>query len=303
MSSLLENIPTWVESAPAAERNFRKAVHVVLHAIATDRRLSQLLCLKGGILMALHYRSERYTTDIDFSTKDPFSVSAEEETKALLETRLASASEDLGYDIDCRLQRWDVQPGRDKTYVSIFMKVGYAVRGSRAHPRLIRGESAETVSIDYNYLESIPQIEEVSIGSDGVLRVYALPTLVAEKIRSLIQQPIRKRNRRQDVYDLRHLLLERPELYGDECRRIVVEDIIIKCADRDVPVGPTSLNQKDVHDMALKEYNFLQDEISGELPEFEEAYELVRSYFSNLPWPLLSDNANADSGIPADLSI
>lgn len=291
MSSLLENIPAWVDGAPVSEKSFRQAVHIILHAIATDKRLSDLLCLKGGILMALHYKSERFTTDIDFSTKEPFSIDAEEEIKELLSTRLVAASESLSYDIDCRLQSWSVQPGRDKTYVSIFMKVGYAKRGSRAHPRLIQGQAAETVSIDYNYLESIPQIEEVSIGSDGVLRVYALPTLVAEKIRSLIQQPIRKRNRRQDVYDLRHLLHSRPELYGDTCKRIVVEDIIIKCADRDVPVDRRSLDQKDVHDMALKEYDTLQDEISGDLPNFEETYELVRSYFSDLPWPEADDEA------------
>lgn len=289
MSSLLQNIPAWVDDAIPSERGFRQAVHIILHAIATHKRLSELLCLKGGILMALHYQSERFTADVDFSTKDHFSTAAEEEIRTILVERLAVASEDLPYDVDCRLQKWDVQPGRDKTYVSIIMKIGYAKRGSRDHPRLLKGQATSTVSIDYNYLESIPQIEEVSLGSDGVLRLYALPTLVAEKIRSLIQQPIRNRNRRQDVYDLRHLLQCRPELYGPGYKKIVVEDIILKCADREVPVDRTSLDQKEVRDMASKYYGTLQDEISGDLPDFEETYELVRTYFTSLPWPESSD--------------
>lgn len=236
--------------------------------------------------MALHYDSPRFTTDIDFSTREPFSINAEEKIKALLTKRLAEAADRLPYDIECRLQGWKVQPGRDEkyTYVSIYMKIGYAVRGSKEHLRLLSGQAYEAVSIDYNYLESIPQVEEVSLGEDGILRVYALPTLVAEKIRSLIQQPIRKRNRRQDIFDLRHLLETRKELFNEACKLTVLQDIKIKCADRDVPVGLDSLDQQDIHDMALKEYSTLEAEIDGPLPPFEETYDLVRRYYRDLPW-------------------
>ncbi|UQQ17142.1 nucleotidyl transferase AbiEii/AbiGii toxin family protein [Xanthomonas arboricola] len=285
MSSLLTNIPEWVTAARKDEKGFREAVHIILDTIAADTRLSELLCLKGGILMALHYESLRYTTDIDFSTSKAFSIDAEHEIKALIEKRLAEAGDRMPYDTECRLQGWSVQPGRDKTFVTIKMTVGYAPRGTREHLRLLRKQAPKALSIDYSYLESIPQFEEVSLGSDGVLRVYALPTLVAEKIRSLLQQPIRGRNRRQDIFDLQHLLNHRAELYSPDCQKTVIEDIIIKCEDRNVPVDKDSFDQPAIHDMALSDYGSMADEIEGELPEFEEAFAKVRDYFRGLPWP------------------
>jgi predicted nucleotidyltransferase component of viral defense system len=284
MSSSLSNIPEWVGRAPISERNFRRAVHVVLVAIAGDRRLSNLLCMKGGILMALHYDSPRFTTDIDFSTPDSFTEEAETEVVALLTQRLAAVSDEMGYDIDCRLQGWKVKPSRSKTYVSIFMSVGYAERGRPEHGKLMRGQSPHTVSLDYNFRESIPQVEEVLLGNDGTLRVYALPTLIAEKFRSLLQQPIRNRNRRQDVFDIFHLLQERANLYIDACRLTVLDDLRIKCADRDVPVDKGSLSQPEVREMAFKEYETLATEVDGDLPPFDEAFAVAESYYLSLPW-------------------
>lgn len=284
MSSLIANIPEWVKNAPAEDKGFREAVHIILETIATDARLSELLCLKGGILMALHYKSQRHTTDIDFSTDKEFSIDAEEEIKALIETRLAEAADRMPYDTECRLQRWKVQPGRDKTFVTIQMKVGYAIRNTREHEKLMRGNGVKTVSIDYSYLESIPEFEEISLGSDGVLRVYAIQTLVAEKIRSLLQQPIRGRNRRQDVFDLHHLLNTRPELYSQEYKETVLQAIIIKCADRQVPVDQNAYDNPAIHDMALADYHSMDDEVVGDLPDFEEAFTQIKDYFRQLPW-------------------
>jgi predicted nucleotidyltransferase component of viral defense system len=240
--------------------------------------------MKGGILMALHYDSPRFTTDIDFSTPDSFTEKAEAEVVALLKDRLAVVSDETGYDIDCRLQGWKVKPSRSKTYVSIYMSVGYAERGRPEHTKLIRGQSPHTVSLDYNFRESIPQVEEVAIGADGTLRVYALPTLMAEKFRSLLQQPMRNRNRRQDVFDIFHLLQERESLHIDACRRTVLGDLLIKCADRDVPVNRAALSQPEVRDRAFKEYDTLAAEVDGALPPFDEAFAVVEKYYLSLPW-------------------
>lgn len=288
MSSFLQNIPEWVKNAPVEQRNFRRAVHIVLEAIAKDKRLSELLCMKGGILMALHYDSPRFTTDIDFSTPEAFTEFAEKEVIKLMAERLVTVSTDLGYDIDCRLQGHKIKPSRSKTYVSIFMSIGFAERGRPEYAKLLRGQSPHTVSIDYNFKESIPQVEEVSIGLDGKLRVYALPTLVAEKLRSLLQQPIRKRYRRQDVFDIYHLLNERQQLHVEACKLAVLEDLIVKCADRDVPVGVESIDQPAIHDMAEKDYETLKSEVFGPLPDFDEAFAHVSAYYRSLPWSKLN---------------
>lgn len=285
MSSLLRNIPEWVASSPPEQRNFRRAVHSILEAISSNERLSRLLCMKGGILMALHYSSPRFTTDIDFSTPERFTDAVEKEVTSLLSERLIEITDQLGYDIDCRLQGWKVQPSREKTYITIQMKVGFAERGKPEHKKLISNQSPHVVSIDYSFMESIPEVEEVSLGDDGILRVYGLSTLVAEKIRSLLQQPIRNRTRRQDVFDLNFLLAERPILQDIEHKRRVLDAILAKCADRDVPVAAHSMDQEAIYTMAVKDYETLSVEIEGnDLPKFEEAFDQIREYYKSLPW-------------------
>lgn len=286
MSSLLTNIPRWVEEADASNVTFRQAVHSVLEGIARNQRLRSLLCMKGGILLALHYDSPRFTTDIDFSTPEPFSTTAEEETTQLLSDALISITEELGYDIDCRLQGYRVQPGRDKTFVTIEMRIGYALKGTKAHARLLDGQSPNVLSVDYSFCESIPEVEEVDLSEDGTLRVYSLPTLVAEKFRSLLQQPIRRRTRRQDIFDLHYLLKERPELQAESCKARVLADLLVKCEDRNIVPTQDSMEQQEVHDMAAQDYDTLQDELAeGQLPEFERAFLEVVQYYRNLPWP------------------
>lgn len=287
MSSLLTDIPRWVEEAATpTQRGFRRAIHCVLDAIATDERLRQLLCMKGGILMALHYDSPRFTTDVDFSNPSPFTAEAEKEVVALLSQALVNTPERLGYDIDCRLQSHEPDPGRDKTYVNLKMKIGYAEKGTAIHRRLMSGMSPQVISIDYNFCESIPEVEEVEISEDGTLRVYGLPTLVAEKFRSLLQQPSRNRTRRQDVFDLNYLLLNRPALHEEGSKRLVVSDIRTKCADREMKVDIASFDDPQVRELSEKDYQTLETELPGQLPDFNEIFEAVSAYYRGLPWGL-----------------
>lgn len=285
MSSLLTDIPSWIaEANTREERNFRRAIHIVLDAIATHQRLRQLLCMKGGILMALHYDSPRFTTDVDFSNPAPFTPDVEQEVVTLLSAALIDAPERLGYDIDCRLQSHHPDPGRDKTYVNLKMKIGYAEKGTPVHRRLIAGMSPISVSIDYNFCESIPEVEEVEISEDGTLRVYGLPTLVAEKYRSLLQQPSRNRTRRQDVYDLDYLLRNRVVLHDPTCKATVVNDIRLKCAERNVSAKSDSFDDPRVRELSEKDYKTLEAELPGQLPEFDDIFENVADYYRTLPW-------------------
>jgi predicted nucleotidyltransferase component of viral defense system len=284
MSSLLIDIPSWVQEAPGGRSNFRQAIHCVLEAIAHDPHLRELLCMKGGILMALHYDSPRFTNDIDFSTPQEFDTAIESEVVERLKDALAGSPERLGYDLDCRLQSYSVQPSRKGSFVTIEMKIGYATKGTQLHKRLLNGKSPHVVGVDYSFNETIPEVEVVEI-EDGSLRVYALPTLVAEKLRSLLQQPIRNRTRRQDVYDLNHLLNERPALLNADCRKAVLDDLKIKCADRGILPLQNSFDDPKIRDLAQANYTSLADELAdGLLPPFDEIYPRVVDYYRSLPW-------------------
>lgn len=289
MSNLLTDIPDWVSRSGAGERNFRSAVHTILHAIASDPVLSRKLYMKGGILMALRYESPRFTTDIDFSTPEAFEPSHKDEVERLLSKQLSAASEELPYDLECRLQSIRIKPRQGGTYASIRMTVGYAPRGTAEHARLLRGEAPRTISIDYNFFENVPFAEELSVGEDEAILIYALPTLVAEKYRSLLQQPIRNRYRRQDVYDLKFLLDRRAILADEDCKATVLDALKIKCEDRSVPLTEESMDDDAVRSRAAQEYATLNDELPEPAPEFEASFQQVRDYFRSLPWQKIQE--------------
>ena len=285
MSSLLPDIPAWVAQAPAGEREFRQAVHVLLHAVATSPQLSRSLCMKGGILMALHYRSERYTSDIDFSTPDPFTIEAEEEFRDALERALAIAPETLGHDLDCRVQSFKVDPGHDKTFVTLRLKVAYARPSTPAHKRLAAGQGAQVLGLDYSFNESIPDQEFVEIDDTGTLRVYGLGTLVAEKLRALLQQVVRGRNRRQDIYDLDFLLRTQPQMQSPSFKARLLGGLVIKCRERGVDPAPDTFDDPKVRAHAEADYSSLVQELpEGKLPSFEESFDAVAAFYRSLPW-------------------
>ena len=68
-------IENWVQESidnrsVAAQKDFRHAVHIILKAISLSENLSKSMIFKGGMLLGIKYQSERYTTDLDFSTAE-----------------------------------------------------------------------------------------------------------------------------------------------------------------------------------------------------------------------------------------
>lgn len=274
----------WISAANGpGERAFRQAIHTVVTAIARNHELRDSSYLKGGILLALRYASTRYTTDLDFSNIAPYSEGHGQAIMDALTSTLPVIVEELGYDLDCRLQSYDVQPSPNHTYVNLEMKVGYALKGSAAHRRLERGQAANTLSIDYNFLESVPEKELIEVGKDGTLRVYALTTLIAEKFRALMQQTLRNRIRRQDIYDLNYLIQKFGPFTGAEKTRIL-EVLIAKCEERDFTPTPSSMADRDLRQRAQVEYANLAVEVEGALPDFDSSFGRVQAFFESLPW-------------------
>ncbi|WP_293504836.1 nucleotidyl transferase AbiEii/AbiGii toxin family protein [Roseateles sp.] len=85
--------------------------------------------------------------------------------------------------------------------------------------RLNAGQSAKAIQIDCSFNEWASDVEEGDVDG-GVLAMYAYHDLIAEKLRSVLQQPIRNRARFQDIYDL-CLLLDCID-FNDEDRSLVL---------------------------------------------------------------------------------
>jgi len=283
------DIAKWVEAATTnTDRDFRCAIHTVIAAMASDEDLAQASFMKGGILLALRYHSPRYTTDIDFSTPKGYSKEAENELLARLQRGLASMSEQLGYELECRVTSFradpPIKPHFTHFWVNLKVTIGYARRGTPAHRRLLSGAINTVIQMDYSFDERVPAEDVYQVDSQGQLQVYALSTLIAEKYRAWLQQAIRKRTRRQDVYDL-HFLLTRLEVMSEDFRREVLEVLRIKAEDRKVECTRASFREPELIARARQDYPTLADELGEEdLPDFDIAFERVRDYYERLPW-------------------
>lgn len=88
-------------------------------------------------------------------------------------------------------------------FSAIKLKVGYADQGTAAHEALIEGRAATAIEVDisFNEPQTEPRIPAIPGGAE--LLAYSFTDLIAEKPRAMLQQVVRRRNRRQDVYDPR----------------------------------------------------------------------------------------------------
>jgi predicted nucleotidyltransferase component of viral defense system len=278
-------ITEWVEQAEESQREFRQGVHTILAAIANDPQLKASMVIKGGILLAVRYHSHRYTRDIDFSTSKKLDEIDTDQIKEALNTGFIKTAEALGYELDCRVQSCRVQPASqpDASFPSIKITVGYAYKGSNKHKRLLVNQSPTSISIDYNLNELMPNLETLDIGQGDQLRAYTLTDLIAEKLRSLLQQKIRNRTRRQDIFDLRLLIEKYPDLDNVE-KQGILKSFIEKSESRDITPNQNSLDDTETRKRSQEDYLTLTDEIEGDLPDFDETYDAVNKFYKSLPW-------------------
>lgn len=280
------DIKEWINLAPDITiRRFRQAVHTILAAIAGSPALQTNMIMKGGVLLALGYRSPRYTKDIDFSTaikRPDFDL---EHFRTLFDASLIDVVEFLGYGLDCRVQRCTQKPkGDDHTFPTIQLHIGYATKGSANHKRLLAYKSTEVIRIDYSLNEPVEETELFELEEGNTIRTYSLVELISEKFRALLQQEVRNRIRRQDIYDLHYVLNEHPLCNTPAKKERILARLIEKSRIRSLQVDSLAMSNSEIRRRSEAEYNMLSSEIDGELPPFDEVYALVETFYCSLPW-------------------
>ena len=280
-------IAQWVEAAnDRTQKEFREAVHTVLSAIAQDQNLRANMVLKGGILLAIRYHSHRYTKDIDVSTSlHPRDGLTLDDVKTWLDTSLTTAVDALDYDLDCRVQRIRQEPKnlQDPSYPALHISIGYAYRGTPKHNKLQNSQSPSVVRIDYSLNEPLPNIDTSTLGVEQDLRVYALTDLIAEKLRALLQQPVRGRTRRQDIYDL-NMIFERMDDFDGVERGKILASLCEKALSRGIEVHADAFDVPAIRVNAATDYDRLAEEIQGDLPDFDRSFDRVAAFYRSLPW-------------------
>ncbi len=282
------DIAEWVDSAkadPVALKQ-RQATEVILSAIANSTKLQSTMLLKGGVLMGIVYRSPRQTTDIDFTTTLENGDDIDTFFKEQLNNAFPSAAAALGYiDLTIRVQTVKKWPRKKDSnhgsYPALNVKIGFATRGSKEEKRLNEGKCSSIIQMDISFYENPKHIQILKLTNGEDLVAYSLIELISEKLRSLLQQAIRNRNRRQDIYDLFRLL-------NNEQTQIIDKETLLKafmasCAVREITPNRNSLNDQEIRKRSSADWNTLKLEI-GELPDFDECYDKVNKFYKQLPW-------------------
>lgn len=279
------DIATWVENDPD-NIPFRQAAHTVLHAISITEALQSSMIMKGGVLLALGYRSQRYTRDIDFSTPAKLADFDQKWFGETLEEGLIYAVESLGYGLDCRVQRIEQKPARDDaSFPTIKTTIGYAYkRDSRKHKRLQRGQATDIIKLDYSLNESIGNIDFFELEDGNVIRVYDIVELISEKFRALLQQEVRNRVRAQDLYDL-YYILDVCSL-GDETelKSQILKRLLENSNSRGLSVNAESMGNDEIRNRSREGYKTLPELVEEELQDFEIIYDQVENFYTSLPW-------------------
>lgn len=283
------DLAQWVEDARRDPVTYleRQATEVLLNAIGMTHPYGNQIYLKGGVLMGIVYRSPRQTVDVDFTIDLPAEEDLPEDLQEVLDRAMARAAAHLGHpDLLCKVQTLQRQPRKDRfedaDFPALIMKVGCARRGSHQEGRLEAGESAHAIKVDINFNEPVHMVKIVQLGEDGPeLATYSFADLVAEKLRSLLQQPIRNRNRRQDIFDLARLLEHHSP--GPNSQHQILEAFLKKSRSRGIKPGPDSLSDPEIKERAQADWETLELEID-DLPDFDTCFARVETFYRNLPW-------------------
>lgn len=275
----LRGIETWASAngMSVSEAKFRFVQYGALQAVAGSRILSRDLVFKGGNALDFVWHPNRSTMDLDFSSHD--STLTGERITELLTASLRGVSRSTG--VLYRVQRMKQQPpGANRSFITFAGSIGYALPGDRRnHDLLARGlNSKASVPIEISLNEPICGAVNVDVQSANPLSVCQLEDIVAEKLRALLQQPIRNRTRPQDVLDIAVVLREKPALNTD----LVAAFLIRKAAARQVPVSKLAFHDEGIRSRACESYDGLKETTRTVFIEFDEAFAAVLALADSL---------------------
>lgn len=279
-------LKTWAQQNSVAIQDARERFvqYSILLAIAEDQNLSTNLIMKGGVALDFVWRPYRSTSDIDFSVNPDFPVdeiSTESLTKWLSSGFRQS---ELHTGVLLAINGIDRQPpGPDKTFVTFQARVTFALPDEIKIRNQIRSGQygRHVVKLDISINEPVCGFTEHQFGLEGSLLISSIEDIVAEKLRAILQQPIRDRSRSRDVLDIANLVRSTPALNPDQ----VGEFLLAKANARNVPVTKEHFRTPEIRDYSQRDYAVLKPTVRSSYLEFEDAFSRVLAFVDTLPIP------------------
>ncbi len=175
-------------------------------------------------------------------------------------------------------------PGQGKTFVTFEVRTGYALPDQLdLTGRMRQGRrSPHVIPVEISLNEPICADEGIDVQATHRLRVSTLEDIIAEKLRALLQQPIRNRGRRQDLLDVALLVQSHKEMDHSQ----VAEFLCRKSAARGVPVSRAAFHNPEVAERAKQDYDELQTTTRRTFLPYNEALQMLLTFTDSLPIPL-----------------
>ncbi len=270
----------------AGEARRRYAQFVVLVAVANSPMLGEMVVFKGGNALDFVLQPNRSTLDLDF-TLDRADAAPHLLTEEI-ERRIGSGCRLIAGRMGMALVVQRVRqnpPGPDRTFVTFAVSIGYALPDQRAIiERARRGvRIAQTIDVDISINEPICAATSLSLGAGfGEIRISTIEEIVSEKLRALLQQSIRERERPQDLLDIA------VALRGDSppAPQTVAEFLLVKAAARGVPVSRAAFHDAELARLTRAGYDDLAATTRVLFIPFGEALADVLAFVDVLPIPV-----------------
>ena len=289
-------IENWVQESidnrsVAAQKDFRHAVHIILKAISLSENLSKSMIFKGGMLLGIKYQSERYTTDLDFSTAEKLDPNCIQGFTEEFNDKLDYANNLLAYGMRLKIQRIEKRPKKDDaSFPALEIKIAYL--GTNCNQSEINkyenNQAPNTISIDYSFNELNNDVESIVIDEEENEKIicYTLESIIAEKLRSILQQKPRNRYRGQDIYDICFLLSDYDEQLSDiETKNKILKLLKQKSIGRDIDelLHVNGLNDDDIRSRSEIGFKALELQLT-KTTNFEDLYNQLNKFYKSLPW-------------------
>lgn len=261
------------------EARKRYAQFVILESIALSAA-RDYLSFKGGNAVRFIHGNPRSTADLDFTAEPGFPDDKEEIRKKLDEALRRSRNR---YELKLRCQRVKRNPpGVDKTMPTYEITVAYQFPNDRHYIDFDSREQINTIiplDISFNDVVCETSDEQLDPNYDVSIKVCVLEDILAEKLRALLQQPIRNRHRREDVYDISRLVKTEEERID---KKKVAEFFKKKSSAREIRARKSAFDD-EVRNRARFDYDKLFDE--PDFIPFDEAWQRILDFVSSLDIP------------------
>lgn len=280
-----DSIEEWCrqKKVPIHEGHKRFVEHAILACISANKKLSSGLIFKGGNALRFAYQSPRSTVDLDFTvaSNDLAIPDNRDDLRKLFNQSLRWAEQ--RYNIKAKCQSINRLPpaGTIPTYR---VKIGYQFQNDPYFASFETRNVSTVIPVEISFHDLV--CEDTHYMPEQIpgktIRICTLEDIVAEKLRALLQQPIRNRYRWQDVYDLARVCRE---FQGNIDFEKISTFFYEKCKIRDIIPRQSSFDEK-VREMAAFDYEKrLKEQAKEKYIPFDEAWMLVETIIDKLDLP------------------